>query len=389
MTESSPATAAIIEAQPEAPATEARRTYDGIIVSDRWVEKGRREGKRWRFRVRDTRTKRYRSKAFAEYDKGMAWARSQRARFQAGLEMAGRLPVSQVLEDFIEDLTRRGLTPKHIHDVRVHVEQAEKAGIRDLRSPDLKVMARRWLSSCVYMRNPTRAVAPKTQINKLRALKAVIHFAMANDWLDRDVLFGVKVAYDPAKVRVREIFSVDELRMMVGEAHREDQAWLPACILAYLGLRIGEVRALDWSWFDWKGRRLTIRQKADWAPKFHRERAITLMDELVAIMEPIAQARGTVFPWMTRFKGSALSHWFSAYFARVGIDRRGRAAHCCRHSWISLRAAIGVSTVTVKHEAGHGSLETTERYLHLVPPGWIEGWPKDGQFWLRREPAKG
>ena len=52
------------------------------------------------------------------------------------------------------------------------------------------------------------------------------------------------------------------------------------------------------------------------------------------------------------------------YYRRAGIE--GATVHTLRHSFCTHHAAAGTNIVVIQRAAGHASLTTTQRYLHLV-----------------------
>lgn len=52
------------------------------------------------------------------------------------------------------------------------------------------------------------------------------------------------------------------------------------------------------------------------------------------------------------------------YYAEAGI--RGATVHTLRHTFCTHHAAKGTNLVVIQRAAGHASLTTTQRYLHLV-----------------------
>jgi len=57
---------------------------------------------------------------------------------------------------------------------------------------------------------------------------------------------------------------------------------------------------------------------------------------------------------------------------RAGLRRGGRV-HILRHTFCSRLAARNVPAITIQHLAGHASLETTQRYLHLAAAAPLAG----------------
>jgi site-specific recombinase XerD len=52
------------------------------------------------------------------------------------------------------------------------------------------------------------------------------------------------------------------------------------------------------------------------------------------------------------------------YYKKAAI--KGASVHTLRHTFCTQHAAAGTNLVVIQRAAGHASLTTTQRYLHLV-----------------------
>jgi integrase/recombinase XerD len=71
--------------------------------------------------------------------------------------------------------------------------------------------------------------------------------------------------------------------------------------------------------------------------------------------------------------GTGSKYWVDQYrtpfkkaLAKAGIDRRVRPLHDARHGALTAMASNGAAPVTLMTVAGHASMQTTKRYLHLA-----------------------
>jgi integrase len=153
----------------------------------------------------------------------------------------------------------------------------------------------------------------------------------------------------------------------------EKSEWYAAVLLAAeAGLRMGEVRALRWCDIDFRHNKLTIR-KALWrselgSPKGGRERIIPMTKRLASALNHIQHLKGDfVFCQETGL------HWSESVFEAVleGIVKRARLRpigfKVLRHTFCSHLAMKGASCKAIQELAGHQSLKTTQRYMHLSP----------------------
>src|SRR5690606_9168517 len=143
------------------------------------------------------------------------------------------------------------------------------------------------------------------------------------------------------------------------------------------GLRIGEIRALQWGDLDLGAGRITV-QRTDYrgyegTPKGGGLRVVPMTSRLLAALR-------------------AARHLKSAYvFSRIDGARRalGRAdtrlrralrsanlrkigRHTLRHPFRSHLALRGAPVRTIQELPGHASIPTTMQYMHLTPSAKLE-----------------
>ena len=61
-----------------------------------------------------------------------------------------------------------------------------------------------------------------------------------------------------------------------------------------------------------------------------------------------------------------LQSWMERIQRRAGVEVTGNI-HILRHTFCTRLAMAGVPTRVIKEMAGHASITTTERYMHLAP----------------------
>ena len=159
------------------------------------------------------------------------------------------------------------------------------------------------------------------------------------------------------------------------------------------GLRWGELIALRPRHVDFARRTITVEETIDEIsrrdsptgermivkpyPKDDESRTLRvsqgLLDVVAARITELGLARNDLlFPSSERAAGQPLSratfntrYWRPAV-ARAGIDFAARM-HDLRHAHASWLLAGGADIQVVKERLGHGSLRTTEKYLHTLP----------------------
>ena len=146
----------------------------------------------------------------------------------------------------------------------------------------------------------------------------------------------------------------------------------------YAGLRLGELRALDWEHVDLEAGVIRVVRSYDpkagyIEPKSRAGRrtvplARVLREHLIAHKLRAGPSEGVVFPNRngrpfdpSTVNDRALRHWETAGLAPITM-------HECRHTFASLMIAAGVNAKALSTYLGHGSVTITfDRYGHLMP----------------------
>jgi integrase len=120
--------------------------------------------------------------------------------------------------------------------------------------------------------------------------------------------------------------------------------------------------------------RRSVISKYVGTPKSGHGRVIDLSAELAAALEKhlatLVPRTGRVFRQDSGRPALAkhLYAWTQVAMARAGIPRKkGVQLHVMRHSACSALAARGAPMISIKDLAGHGSPQTTAKYMHLAP----------------------
>lgn len=252
-------------------------------------------------------------------------------------------------------------------------------------SPLMRVVANRWLASRIDVQERTRTNYEISVHQILRAFgrrdprritrdeiqewvgtlsKGVVRLRLATL---AQILDYADVAPNPARARIRKPPKTSEapflptrkqLERVYAELAKSDIEMAYACsLLEHLGLRVGELVALDRRSVDQaRGRILVERGKTK-----HAKRFVTVLDGAVALPD---EGEGRVFS----FTAQALRLALRRACERAGVPRM--TPHTLRHLHAS-RAwhSHGLSPAEVAARLGHASpVVTMETYSHLVPP---------------------
>ncbi|MBV9949322.1 MAG: site-specific integrase [Myxococcales bacterium] len=139
------------------------------------------------------------------------------------------------------------------------------------------------------------------------------------------------------------------------------------------GLRRGEICGLRRCDVDLKRRQLRVEQ-SEWkgvvdTPKGGRGRIVPMTDALFAALQKHRHLRGERVLTLedgSPVAGHVLRDWIERAQRRAGLPPTGNA-HILRHTFCSHLAMRGAPAKAIQELAGHASLSTTLRYMHLSP----------------------
>lgn len=204
--------------------------------------------------------------------------------------------------------------------------------------------------------------------NVLNVVRKLLHYALELELVERmPTIKALKLA--PGKF---EFLDFEDFERLVAAAEL-DPEWQAAILLAgSAGLRLGEVLGLHWDDIDRDGV-LTVRHN-DWrgqlgTPKGGRERSIPLtkrtLDAVKALRHLLLQrvfCYGDGRPWTL----ATMREGLKRQEKRAGLTAKGKW-HRLRHTFCSHLAMRGAAAIEIKELAGHQSIATTNRYVHLAP----------------------
>ncbi len=219
--------------------------------------------------------------------------------------------------------------------------------------------------------------SPKTVNNVLTVLSKLLKVAV--EW---KVITAM-----PCRIRllktakpVVEFYEDAELERLVEAADKVDRRALIAVLLgADAGLRLGEVLGVEWPDVDLARGLLKVRRAIYGAhvtlPKGGKPRVVPLTARLKAALQAHRHLRGERV--LYRDDGEPADRewlkWLVNVVERRAGLRRGGRLHILRHTFCSRLAARNVPMLTIQALAGHRSLETTQRYMHLSQAAPQEG----------------
>ncbi|NVB41078.1 tyrosine-type recombinase/integrase [Pseudenhygromyxa sp. WMMC2535] len=170
-----------------------------------------------------------------------------------------------------------------------------------------------------------------------------------------------------------EFYDFDEFETLVTAATRLDQRMLVMVLLGgEAGLRSGEIRGLEWSSINFRRRLLTVEQ-AEWEghvtlPKHDKIRTLPMTERLTKALRKHRHSQGPRVLYEDDGEPlhiNSLANWLMKLCRRAKLEYK--SPHKLRHTFCSHLAMRGAPARAIQELAGHGNLQTTQRYMHLSP----------------------
>jgi integrase len=167
----------------------------------------------------------------------------------------------------------------------------------------------------------------------------------------------------------------ETLQLAIHAANDQDAALF--VVVAFTGLRLGELRALRWSDLNFADRLVHVRRSYTRGqlkpyPKGRRRRSVPMIDQVIPPLDRLSQREHFTEPDDLVFVNaaggvideSALRRRLWAALDRAELKRV--RLHDLRHSYCTM-AVRAYRLDEVKAYAGHVDIATTQRYVHHVP----------------------
>lgn len=239
-------------------------------------------------------------------------------------------------------------------------------------------------------------LSPSTVRRRLAVLQAVLKQAVKLGIIPETPAKAEKLTIPKVKQPKIEIFSKQEAAQMLACLEMEDIQFQTLIQLAiFMGARRGELVALKFSDVDFEQSKITIARAAVKLkgqktiikpPKDYEVRTVTVNQsclELIKLLraEKAREAARLGTQWInggwlfTTWNGEIMNpqtptKQFSKFLERHGL--RHRKFHSLRHTSATLLLYAGVNIKQVQGRLGHGDIETTNKYLHVLEEADVE-----------------
>jgi integrase len=216
----------------------------------------------------------------------------------------------------------------------------------------------------------------KTVNNITTVLSSLLRYAAKNGARPAvDLDFAIKedeselVALRPAQVE-----------LLLGAAAGDDRYTVAILLGVDAGLRVGEMRGLEWWDIDELKRMVSVAREIDprnnvTAPKNRRRRSVPVTPRLWEALQALPRQGDNVLATRlatrAREAGGPIGYYamrdrLHALYVAASVPAPPKPWHCLRHTFCTELARRGVPMHVIAELAGHESLETTRRYVHAT-----------------------
>ena len=231
---------------------------------------------------------------------------------------------------------------------------------------------------------------PSTIRNTLLPVRAIFRRAVARGEVAVNPTTGLEL---PAvRGRRDRIASPEEARQLLAALESDRALWATAM---YSGLRMGELRALEWDAIDFDRGLIHVRRTWDHieGPVEPKSRAGLRAVPLPTLLRAELAAHRLACPWRqglvfgrsadSPFNPGTVNSRASRVWENADLERI--TLHECRHTFASLMIAAGVNAKALSVYMGHASVMVTfDLYGHLMPGNEAEAADLLDDFLRRR-----
>ncbi len=240
---------------------------------------------------------------------------------------------------YVEGEGRRPSTLKQYrYDLGAFLRHASGQGVRYLDQINLLLVEK-------FRASQRKAgFAEKTLQHRTIVVKQLIKWSEERDLLLRNPLKGLKVK--KAQPSPQPCYTIEQVEVILDAAEGQQRDILE--VLAFTGMRIGELVWLTWDDVDFDKGFIRIRPKDDWVPKHNRSRVIPMHGRAEAVLETVAKKHRWVFTALRSKEYPKGGHQISGVHVlerlkkilkKLGIEGH---LHTFRHFFISHCANSGV-----------------------------------------------
>lgn len=213
----------------------------------------------------------------------------------------------------------------------------------------------------------TAGYADNTIAARTTLLKMLTKWAVERDLLVKDPLTRFKG--NKAKPSRQPCFTLDQVDMILSVAQGQQKAILG--VLAFTGMRIGELQWLAWDNVDLDNGFIQVRPKDDWIPKHGRSRTIPIHDRVREVLQHLPTKHRWVFTARKSEKypkgGNQINPGHILERLKKVLSKLGLQGHLhtFRHFFASHCANNGVPPFQLIKWLGHADVGMVMHYYEL------------------------
>jgi integrase len=223
-------------------------------------------------------------------------------------------------------------------------------------------------------------ISPRTINIRIQVITVPVRWNARQNKLP-DPFFGYEKL--PEDKNTRGIITKKELGKLLTTEQMEPRARAAVYFGTLCGMRMGEIRGLQWEDIDFENGTIDVRHnipsktKTIVQPKWNSRRTIplpTVLAETLRIVQGMPQAASGFVIYNIRSKEHPVTEKylrkaFREALVDIGITKETQAEknivfHSSRHTFVSISRASGMSTFIVQSLVGHKDAATTEEYSH-------------------------
>jgi integrase len=218
---------------------------------------------------------------------------------------------------------------------------------------------------------------PKTINTRLGTVRRMLSLAVEWEILPR----VPKIHFLKVGKEAPRFLTDEEMTALVAAAEPQWRSMILVALRS--GLRIGELRGLQWGDVDFARGVIHVRRTDPGRrtmdatnPKGNRDRIVPLTGDSRAVLQQLGPGKATAWVWpaLLRRQSETRSRARSEKGCWTAITRAARRAglsdvgwHTMRHTYASHLVMRGVPIRQIQKWLGHSSVKETEKYAHLYP----------------------
>lgn len=205
---------------------------------------------------------------------------------------------------------------------------------------------------------------PSTVNQYLVCLKQIYRFAIKLNLIRDNPTFEIKLSKKGGRKPPR-YFTKEETRKIIQNSNEYYSDLFQ--VFLYTGMRMSELRYLEWTDIDFDNEIIKIKIKEGFTPKNKKQRSIPIHSSVKRILLKRRKENGLVFPTQQGELSPSIT-WYS-YLKRLlkRLDIKNASIHTWRHTFASWLTIEDVTMRKIAELLGHSKIETTMIYSHLSP----------------------